>query len=185
MTTGYALAILFTLGWLVIFVFRVETVRAAFPHYDRNERFWVLVTPAVLGAHFTLGCFMSSAEPSMAVSRAAASAAVFVAGVSVWFWGRSGVGPLRVRRLPSEAPSEFRRDGAFALVRNPMFFGTLLASLAPVLATPRLSLLSSFAFCAVALCMCAIQDERRLHRQLGPAYAQYCQEVKRLIPFIW
>ena len=182
---GKALVLLFTIGWLPVFLLRAETWHVALPVYERGERFWIVVTPVIIAAHFTLGCLAARAELSMPMWRAVVSAAVFVAGIFVWLWGRSEIGPLRVRRLPSDAPLAFRRDGAFAMVRHPMYFGHVLASLAPVVATPRLTLLSTFAACAFAVSMIAIQEERRLYTQLGPVYAQYCREVKRLIPFIW
>jgi protein-S-isoprenylcysteine O-methyltransferase Ste14 len=182
---GQALALLFTFGWIPIFAFRAETWHVTLPLYARGERFWIVVTPIVIAAHVTLGCLATSAESAMPVWRAVASAVVFVAGVLIWLWGRIAVGPLLRRRVPSESPSEFRRDGAFGLVRHPMYFGHLLASLAPVVAAPRPLLLMTLAACAVSLSMIAIQEERRLHRQLGPVYEQYSREVKRLIPFVW
>lgn len=185
MTIGYALALLFTVGWIPVFVFRGETWSGALPEYEPDERIWVVLSFAILTAHFAFGCYSATATAGIPGWRVLASAAVFLAGVCVWLWGRSGIGPLSVRRLPSQSPSEFRRDGAFALVRNPMYLGTLIASAAPPLATPKPALLLGFALCAFALSMRALQDERRLHRQLGPVYAEYCREVKRLIPFIW
>ena len=184
MTTGYALALLFAAGWLPVLRLRAETWGDALPEYEPGERVWVVASFVILTTHFTLGCMAATAAP-ITVWRALASAAVFVGGMGVWLWGRSGIGPIGVRRVPSQSPGEFRRDGAFAVVRNPMYLGTLLASGAPVVATPKPALLLGFALCGLALSMRAIQDERRLHRQLGPAYAEYCREVKRLIPFIW
>jgi protein-S-isoprenylcysteine O-methyltransferase Ste14 len=185
MTGGHALAILFTAGWLVVLAFRGETWRAALPEYESDERVWVVVSFTILTIHFTVGCLTAWAAPHIPIWRVFAGATVFVAGMGVWLWGRSGIGPLGTRRVPSQSPAEFRRDGAFGLVRNPMYLGSLLASAGPAIAIPKPVLLLGFVACGFALSMRAIQDERRLHRQLGPAYAEYCREVKRLIPFIW
>jgi protein-S-isoprenylcysteine O-methyltransferase Ste14 len=185
MTKGHALAILFAVGWLPVLRLRAETWNAALPEYEPGERVWVVASFAILTFHFTFGCVSASAARDIALWQALASAGVFIAGMGVWLWGRRGIGPIGRRRVPSESPSEFRRDGAFALVRNPMYFGTLLASTAPIVATPKPVLVLGSLLCGLALSMRAIQDERRLHRQLGPVYAQYCREVKRLIPFIW
>jgi len=185
MTTGHALALLFAAGWLPVLRLRAETWGSALPEYEPGERAWVVASFAILTAHFTLGCLATTAMTQIPLWRAAASAAVFVGGMCVWLWGRASIGPLGRRRVPSEKPSEFRRDGAFAVVRNPMYLGSLLASGGPLVAAPRPALLLGFLLCGLALSMRAIQDERRLHRQLGPIYEQYCREVKRLIPFIW
>jgi protein-S-isoprenylcysteine O-methyltransferase Ste14 len=60
-----------------------------------------------------------------------------------------------------------------------------VASAAPLIVAPRPLLIVTFAACFVALSVRAEQDERRLHRQLGTTYAEYCRTVKRLIPFVW
>jgi len=70
-------------------------------------------------------------------------------------------------------------------VRNPLFFGYLVAAAAPLIVAARPVLLISFAGCVAVLTIRAVQEERRLHTQVGPRYAEYCRDVKRLIPFVW
>jgi protein-S-isoprenylcysteine O-methyltransferase Ste14 len=181
---GLVLAAAFTLGWIPLYVYRAESMQEALPHYSASERRWVRLSPAIVAAHMTLGCILVSvAEPPP--WRAAAGAALFAAGVAFWFWARHQIGPLRVTRLPDEPPRQFRRDGAFGIVRNPLFLGYLAAAAAPAIVAARPILLLTFAACFAALAIRAGQEERRLHRQLGPPYAAYCREVKRLIPFVW
>jgi protein-S-isoprenylcysteine O-methyltransferase Ste14 len=144
----------------------------------------VTLTPAIVGAHATLGCILVSlSDPPP--WRAACGAALFGAGVAFWFRARVQIGPLRVTRLPVEAPATLRRDGPFGLVRNPLFFGYLVVAVAPVLVAAQPILLLTFAACFAALAIRAEQEERRLHAQLGAAYGVYCRNVKRLIPFVW
>jgi protein-S-isoprenylcysteine O-methyltransferase Ste14 len=181
---GLFLAIGFGLGWIPLYVFRAEATRQALPRYSVAERRWVVLTPMLCAAHATLACVLVSlADPPP--WRAALGAALFAGGVAFWFRARIQIGPLRATRLPDEPPAELRRDGAFGLVRNPLYFAYLVCAAAPVVVAPRPIVLASLSACFAALAMRAAQEEGRLHAQLGPAYAAYCREVKRLIPFVW
>jgi protein-S-isoprenylcysteine O-methyltransferase Ste14 len=181
---GLLLALLFALGWIPLYAWRAEAMQAALPHYAGAERRWVRLTPTVIGTHVTLACLtVSLSDPSR--WRAALGAALFAAGVAFWFWGRRQIGPLRVTRLPDQPPLALRRDGAFGLVRNPLYFGYLVAAAAPLVVVTRPYLVVTFAACFAALAVRAAQEEQRLHAQLGPAYADYCRAVKRLVPFVW
>ncbi len=185
MNQGLLLAGLFTLGWIPHFIFRTEALTHAFESYSRSERFWVIAAPTTIGLHTALSCIALSLTPTVPAIRALSSVALFAGGVTFWLWGRRAIAPYDTRRLPDQPPLEFRRDGPFGLVRNPLYFGTLLAAAAPAIAAAKPLLLVSYAACLVALRIRAEQEERRLHQQLGPVYAEYCREVRRLIPFLW
>lgn len=185
MTLGNLLAMVFTLGWVPMFLYRTEDVSEAFPSYDRGERIWTVVTPAVLSMHVGASCFILSTVAPPPIWRVLLSVALYAAGVSFWFWARRAISPLNVRRLPDEPPPRLRRDGPFGMVRNPLYFGTLLAAAAPAVAAGEPILAITFAACAVALIVRSGQEERRLHAQLGADYADYCRRVKRLVPFLW
>lgn len=182
---GIALAVAFGLGWIPLFVFRAEAMQDALPYYSGGERRWVQLTPLVIAAHVTFACLVVSVTEPLPPARVLLGVAVFIAGAAFWFWGRRQIGPLRRTRLPDEPPGALRRDGAFGLVRNPLYFGYLVAAAAPVIVAaaplPALTWLACFTVLAVR----AAQEEARLHDQLGPAYAAYCRDVKRLIPFVW
>lgn len=184
MMLGPLLAVAFALGWIPLYVYRAEAMRESLPYYSAAERRWVVLTPTLIAAHVTLACILVSlADPPP--WRTALGAALFAAGVAFWFWARTQIGPLRVTRLPDEPPQELRRAGAFGLVRNPLYFGYLVCAAAPAIVAARPILLLSGVACFAALAIRAAQEERRLHAQLGPAYAAYCRDVKRLIPFVW
>jgi len=185
MSLGVALAVAFTAAWALMFLFRVESLPAMLTAYGGTERFWVVATPAILLTHVSAASIALSLAPGVEPPAALAAAVVYAAGVALWFWGRAQIGPLRRRRLPDEPPLRFRRDGAFALVRHPLYCAYVLAAGAPLIAMPRLWLLGSFAASVGAIAVRAIQEERRLHAQLGAAYEAYCRQVKRLIPFVW
>jgi protein-S-isoprenylcysteine O-methyltransferase Ste14 len=184
-SNGLLLAGLFTLGWIPHFVYRTEALTEAFESYSRSERCWVIAAPSIIAAHTATSCITLSLAATIPPWRAALSVVVFTSGVAFWLWGRRAIAPYDTRRLPDEPPIEFRRDGPFGLVRNPLYFGTMLAAAAPVVAAAEPFLLVPYSACLVALRVRAEQEERRLHQQLGRVYAEYCNEVKRLIPFLW
>jgi protein-S-isoprenylcysteine O-methyltransferase Ste14 len=184
MTAGLALASAFALGWVPLYLCRAEAMREALAYYSAAERRWVMFTPVTLAGHVTAACILVSLSdpPSW---RAGVGAAVFLVGIGFWFRARAQIGPLRITRLPDDAPPTLRRDGAFAFVRNPLYFGYLLAAAGPAIVAAQPVLVLTFAACFIALTIRAEQEERRLRRQLGAVYAEYCGEVKQLIPFVW
>jgi protein-S-isoprenylcysteine O-methyltransferase Ste14 len=183
--SGLTLAFVLSAAWLPIFYWRAEETSKALPSYGFWERFWVIVAPSVVGLHVTSSCAVLSWVPRVSAGRVLASLALCGGGVAIYLWARRAIGPMRVRRLPDEPPTRLRRDGAFGMVRNPLYFGTLLAAAAPALAAARPYLAATYFACVAALFIRSVQEERRLHAQLGEEYASYCREVKRLVPFVW
>ena len=185
MSLAILLAIVFALGWVPIFYFRAEAISEAFPSYRGSERVWTVAAPAVVSLHVAASCFFLSTLASLPWTRALASSALFAGGIAFWFWARQAISPWRVRRLPDEAPSRLRRDGAFGLVRNPLYFAMLLTAAAPAVAAGEPMLAMTYAAALLCLIVRSMQEERRLHEQLGAEYADYSRTVKRLVPFVW
>lgn len=180
-----ALGALFGIGWLPLFPRRAETLRAALPYYSAAERVWVFVTPALLALHVTLACALVSITVPLPAGRTAVALLLYAGALAFWFRARAQIGAFDRRPLPDDPPPALRRDGPFGLVRNPLYFAYLLAAAAPALVAARPLLLLTWSAAFAALAVRAAQEERRLHAQLGPAYAAYCRAVKRLIPFVW
>ena len=183
--TAILLGALFGLGWMPFFAFRAETQHAAMPYYSAAERFWVRVGPLLVGIHVTLACGLVSFVDPLPPLRTALAVALYAAAVAFWFWARLQIGPLDRRPLPDDAPPRLRRDGPFGVVRNPLYLAYLVAAAAPAIVVGRPLLIATWLIAFAALAIRAEQEERRLHAQLGPAYANYCRDVKRLIPFVW
>lgn len=178
LSLGYAL------GWLPMFLFRVEPLWQALPHYATTERISVLLVPVLVSLHVTLACLrLDRVAPSG--WPLAAGTAVYLAAIGFWYWGRRRISPLRVRRLTHEAPPAFHRDGAFGWVRHPIYASYAAASLAPVIATGSATLAATFLLCFAAIALRAEQEERWMRRHLGTDYELYSRQVKRLIPFVW
>ncbi|MDX2170833.1 MAG: methyltransferase [Deltaproteobacteria bacterium] len=180
-----ALGALFGLGWIPLFVNRAEHLPDALPYYSPAERFWVFAAPALLGLHVTLACLLLSFVTPLTLGRTLLGLLLFGGALLFWFRARAQIGAYDRRPLPDDPPATLRRDGPFGLVRNPLYFAYLLAAAAPALVAGRPFLVLTWLACFVALAVRATQEERRLHAQLGPAYADYCRAVKRLVPFVW
>lgn len=181
---GITVGLLFGIGWIPIFMFRTEAAQEALPLYNAAERRWVRLAIVTLTVHMTLASILTSfAHPPP--WRAGLGLVIFASGIGFWFWARLQIGPLTATRRPDQPPPVLCHDGAFGLVRNPLYFSYLLATAAPTIVAAAPILLLTFAATVLVLVVRAEQEERRLHVQLGAAYAQYCREVKRLIPFLW
>ncbi len=185
MTLAVVLGLVFALGWVPLYVFRVEARRASLPAYTRSERLWARLAPGALAVHMTGACVTVSVTPAITLWPAGLAITLFAAAVAFWFWGRTMIGPLRARPLPDEPPRQLQRTGAFGIVRHPLYFGYLLAAAAPLVVAPKALLALTFFLCFAALAMRAVQEERRLRAQVGAAYDAYCRDVKRLVPFVW
>lgn len=185
MIPSFVVAAILTLGWIPLFIFRTESPTEAWPSYTADERLWVRLAPALIAVHMTAACTIISLTAPIPLGRAVAGVLLFAVGLAFWFWARTMISPLRVRRLPEQPPLEFHRHGAFGVVRNPLYLGILIAAAAPVVVTAHPLVVMTFTGCVVALVMRCLQDERRLHQQLGAPYAAYCRVVKRLIPLVW
>ncbi|MBX3025150.1 hypothetical protein KF840_09590 [bacterium] len=180
-----ALGAIFGVGWIPFFAFRAEAMTAALPHYSARERLWVRAAPLLVAVHVTLACAAVSVMPQVPRLRGGLGIALYAAAQIFWWRARLQIGPLRHRPLPDEAPSGLRRDGPFGLVRNPLYLAYLMAAAAPAIVAARPPLALTWLALFAALAVRAAQEERRLHAQLGAAYAAYCRQVKRLIPFVW
>lgn len=179
------LGALFGVGWIPFFAFRAEAMAAAMPYYSARERLWVRVAPLLVALHVTVACGAVSTLRIVPPGRGALGIALFAAALAFWLYARRQIGPLDTRPLPDEAPPTLRRDGPFGLVRNPLYLAYLVAAAAPALVAARPFLALTWLAAFAGLAVRATQEERRLHAQLGPAYAAYCREVKSLIPFVW
>lgn len=184
MTVGVLLAIVFTIGWLPPFLWRTEQIAQALPAYDSSERYSTLATSIALSIHMAIGCIMLTFVHVPPV-RGLVALIIFGFGLGFWYWGRTLIGPLHVRRLPDEPPPAFLSSGAFGIVRHPLYFSYLTAAAAPAVATLSPWLLSSYAVCAALLGARAVIEEKRLRTQLGAQYDDYSRKVKRLVPFVW
>lgn len=75
--------------------------------------------------------------------------------------------------------------GPYAIVRHPMYLGTILMYLFTPLALGSYWALPFFLVIPIALVARILNEEEMLLREL-PGYKEYCKKVKyRIIPFVW
>jgi protein-S-isoprenylcysteine O-methyltransferase Ste14 len=178
------LAFFFALAWLPLFMIRTETLSAALPLYSRSERLSVYGARIFMSIHMTVACVWVSLieAPSW---RTITGCTIFVSGIAFWLWTRVAIGPVRVRTLPTDPPVRFQRNGPFGVVRNPLYFGLLVSAAGPAIVIGAPLPFVTLGLAAIVFAIRAHQDEARLHALVGEAYASYCRDVKRLVPFVW
>lgn len=80
--------------------------------------------------------------------------------------------------------SALNTTGLNAIVRHPLYLGTILLLLGLFLFYPKMSSLLFLASVLVYLPLGIYFEEKKLRRQFGKAYADYAKRVKCLIPFL-
>ncbi len=77
------------------------------------------------------------------------------------------------------------RSGPYALVRNPIYTGFLVAVLGSAVASGHLRDLVATGVLLLAFTYKIHVEERFMTEQFGEQYLQYKRETKALIPFVW
>ncbi len=110
-----------------------------------------------------------------------------LSGAALRTWGTAYLGAQVVQsrsmHTAEAAPATgILQDGPFRYVRNPLYLGTILHTLALALLMPR----SGALFVVVAITLLQVRlilaEEPFLTAKLGAAYGAYCALVPRLIP---
>ena len=176
MTGARLLSVLLALGMIPLFVFRTEPMMRALEVITPKERKSWRMAVAALTVHMTLCCMLIGNAELMPLATSVGVSA-FVAGMGFWLWGRRAIGPLRGRRTPDQPPLEFRLDGPFGLVRNPLYFGLLLACIGLAIAAHHISAWITFIPCIYVLDLRARHEEERMRAQVGASYEAYQRAV--------
>ena len=129
--------------------------------------------------------------------------AVLPRRVPTWFAGQRMVGALVIAigaALMSWAVASFHswrfrakldpghqlaRNGAFGLVRHPIYVGLTLLALGSAIWVPTLIVWSGFVLIAVGSELRARSEESLLRRAFGTAYIEYSRRTKRFIPGVY
>jgi len=117
------------------------------------------------------------------------SLAIFfaVAGAGLRTWGTAyiGAGVVKSGAMQSavhDAGDGILRDGPFGHMRNPLYVGTLLHTLALALLMPRSGAIFTLLTIGLLQIYLILGEERFLTAQLGAPYLAYCARVPRLWP---
>jgi protein-S-isoprenylcysteine O-methyltransferase Ste14 len=122
------------------------------------------------------------------VGIAAAFNVVLVAGIiwavkGAWLrtWGSAylGVGVMRDREFHGD---RVMADGPYRYVRNPLYLGTFVHTLALALLMPASGAIFAVVMIGVVQVRLILGEEAFLTAKLGAAYTAYCALVPRLVP---
>ncbi len=109
------------------------------------------------------------------------------AGVALRTWGGAYLGADVVQSrdmhtAQAGTATGFLQDGPFRYVRNPLYLGTFLHTLAICLLMPRSGAIFTLALIGVLQIRLILAEEPFLTARLGAAYVAYCGLVPRLLP---
>lgn len=112
------------------------------------------------------------------------AASSMVGGAVLAAAGAVRLGPS-LRALPTPPDrSVLRTDGAYGVVRHPIYAGLLASSTGAAILRARPEPLAAVAVLAAVLHLKAGYEERLLRLRFGAAYEEYAEQVPRLVPRI-
>ena len=111
-------------------------------------------------------------------------ALVIAVGVALMSWAVASFHSWRFRAKLDQG-HELATNGAFGLVRHPIYAGLNLLALGSAIWVPTLIVWSSFVFIALGSELRARSEETLLKRAFGAAYLEYSERTKRFIPYIY
>ena len=182
-----AVLLLFTLGWIPVFVLRSERFHERRAAASPDERRAMWNAAAAVTAHVTLAeialTFPDVAPPPL---RVLIGAAIFAVGLAFWALARHSLVAYGRVLDPTTAPAALVTTGPFAVVRHPLSLGMVILALGPAVAAASGLVWTSFLTAVVALGRRCHQDEVELNAAFGDDYARYAATTPaRLIPFLW
>ena len=151
---------------------------------------WLQYYPPLVWLPFVLAysqiAWFPTLLPSIDLSTGMQLAGFAVAVTSALFaaWGMWSLGRSYGIRLDLFEGHTLKTDGAFALVRHPMYFGIIAYHLGASLALESLPLLILTGIVVVPLTLARIAAEERVLREAFAPYADYARRVPALLPLI-
>jgi protein-S-isoprenylcysteine O-methyltransferase Ste14 len=166
-------------------------VRGQRGHLLRTEApWWIQYYPPLVWVPFVFGysqvAWFPTLIPSVDLSTGIQLAGLVVAIVSALFaaWGMWTLGRSYGIRLDLFEGHTLKTNGAFALVRHPMYFGIVTFHVGAALALESVPLLILTGVVVVPLTLARIAAEERVLREAFASYADYARRVPALVPLI-
>jgi protein-S-isoprenylcysteine O-methyltransferase Ste14 len=162
---------------------RGHLVRTAAP-------WWIQYYPPLVWIPFVFAysqvAWFAGLIPSVGLATGVQLAGLGIAAVSALFaaWGMWTLGRSYGIRLDLFAGHALKTDGAFALVRHPMYCGIVAFHIGASLALESLPLLVLTGVIVVPLTLARIAAEERVLREAFAPYAEYARRVPALVPRI-
>lgn len=108
-----------------------------------------------------------------------------ILGFAFAIWARVFLGGNWSSAVTIKADHELVRNGPYALVRHPIYSGTLLALLGTSIVFHAMRGLLAFGVAFLALRIKSRREEVFMMQEFGAEYVGYMKTVKALIPFVW
>ena len=169
----------------------LRIVRGQRGHLLRTEApWWIQYYPPLVWlpfvAVYTQVAWFPTLIPSADLVPGMQVTGVAVALVSALFaaWGMWTLGRSYGIRLDLFEGHTLKTDGAFALVRHPMYLGIVLFHLGASLALESVPLLVLTAVVVVPFTLARIAAEEGVLRQAFAPYAEYARRVPALVPIV-
>jgi len=169
----------------------LRIVRGQRRHLLRTEApWWIQYYPPLVWLPFVFAysqvAWFPTLIPALDLAPAAQVAGFGLALVSALFgaWGMWALGRSYGIRLDLFEGHVLKTDGAFAVVRHPMYLGIVLFHLGAALALESVALLVLTAVFVVPLTIARIAAEERVLREAFAPYADYARRVPALVPIV-
>lgn len=141
---------------------------------SQRDPAWITLTPILRKT----GIF-SFSSASLALLVAAFVVAAIGAGLRTWGSSYLGAG---IVESPTTHGNRLLADGPYRYVRNPLYLGTILHTLAISLLMPTYGALFAVVVLTLFQFRLIAVEEPFLQQQLGEAYMEYKRRVPRLLP---
>ena len=170
----------------------LRIVRGQRGHLLRTEApWWIQYYPPLVWVPFVLVyaqvAWLPSLVPAIDLAQPVQLAGFGLALASALFaaWGMWTLGRSYGIRLDLFEGHTLKTDGAFALVRHPMYLGIVLFHLGAAVALESIPLLALTAIVVVPLTLVRIAAEEAVLREgFGTRHAEYARRVPALIPLV-
>ena len=169
----------------------LRIVRGERGHLVRTEApWWIQYYPPLVWVPFVAAyaqvAWLPSLLPATDLATGVQIAGFGLALASALFaaWGMWTLGRSYGIRLDLFEGHRLKTDGAFALVRHPMYLGIVTFHAGAALALESLPLLVATAIFVVPLTLARIAAEERVLREAFPPYADYATRVPALVPLV-
>ncbi len=111
--------------------------------------------------------------------------ALLIFGLAFTVWARLYLGRFWSARISLAEDHQLIQSGPYRLVRNPIYFGGLVAVIGTAIIIGQLRGVLAIVLVLIAFLRKIQLEEKWLAERFGVAYAEYHKKVRVLIPFVY
>lgn len=111
---------------------------------------------------------------------------IYISGGLLIIIARAQIGRFGTGKLITEEDHQLITQGVYSYIRNPMYFGSLIAIIGFCLVFRCvITLIIMFIYYFLIFRMRILEEERILEKKFGQSYEDYKKRTKKLIPFLY